>query len=103
MPTPQLAWYPEKFLSELDSKVDNALDQLTDMVRDDAKSTCPVRTGALKESIRKEIDSSIKTGYVGSDLDYSVPVELGTSKREPNPFLRRALDKAQQFWASILG
>jgi len=100
-----LDWHPEKFLSEVDSKVNSALDQLTDMVRDDAKSTCPVRTGALKKSIRKEIDTdpSIKTGYVGSDLDYSVPVELGNRGREPNPFLRRALDKAQMFWDSIIG
>lgn len=98
-----LNWHPEALLSELETKYEDTLDQVSDMVRDDAKSNCPVKTGALKASIRKEVDMTEMAAYVGSDLDYSVYVELGTQNRQPNPFLRRALDKAQQFLNMIWG
>jgi HK97 gp10 family phage protein len=98
-----LDWHPEALLSELEVKYEDTLSRVSDMVKDDAKSTCPVKTGALKASIRKEIDMAERASYVGSDLDYSVYVELGTQNRPANPFLRRALDKAQQFLGMVWG
>ena len=98
-----LDWHPDNLLAELETKYETTLNQVGDMVRDDAKSTVPVQTGALKASIRKEVDMAEKATYVGSDLDYSVYVELGSSKREAKPFLRSALDKVQQFIDTILG
>lgn len=55
------------------------------------RNEAPVLTGALRDSIRKEVDSSEPAAYVGSDLNYSVFVELGTRKMAPRAFMRRAL------------
>ena len=96
-----LDWHPDNLLAELETKYETTLNQVGDMVRDDAKSTVPVQTGALKASIRKEVKMTERAAYVGSDLYYSVYVELGTSRQEGQPFLRSALDKAQSFLDSI--
>lgn len=52
-----------------------------------------VDTGSLKKSIHNEVvrrgDEVI--GLVGSKLPYALPLETGTSKMEPRPFLRPAL------------
>jgi hypothetical protein len=41
----------------------------------DTEALAPVDTGALKQSIK--VEESGDTGYIGSDLDYSVYVEEG--------------------------
>lgn len=96
----KIDWHPEAFIEEMNVKVDVGLNNIGEMVKDEAKATCPVKTGALKASIRKDLKLEEKAVYVGSDLYYSTTVELGTSKRIANPFLRRALDKVESFLAS---
>lgn len=96
-----LDWHPEKLMAEVDQKLNMGLSILSTQVKSAAKDTCPVKTGALKASIRDDLKIEEKATYIGSDLDYSVWVELGTQKKEANPFLRRALDRAQEFWYSI--
>lgn len=57
---------------------------------DDAKRHVPVDTGRLKASLDAEIDDHVLR--VGSrDVDYSVYVELGTSRMAPQLYLRPAL------------
>lgn len=57
---------------------------------DDAKRLVPVRTGRLKASLDAEVDTHVLR--VGSrDVDYSVHVELGTSRMTAQPYLRPAL------------
>lgn len=55
----------------------------------DAKNNAPVKTGALRDSIDKKVEGD--SVIVGSDLFYSVFIEVGTSKMPPKSFLRRAL------------
>lgn len=52
-----------------------------------AQEIVPVRTGKLKASLKMEIDEAAKTVRIGSDLDYSVYVELGTSRMQAQPYL----------------
>lgn len=74
----------------------------------DAEALAPVDTGALKQSIRAEREGD--TGYIGSDLDYSVWVEEGHRVAyrgrdgevhytggvvPPQPYLRPALLRAR--------
>jgi len=96
-------WYPEEFIKQTEGKVDHGLDELSEMIKEEAKTQCPVKTGALRNSITKEVYADEHTAYVGSDLPYSLYVELGTRKNAANPFLRRALDKAEEFLAVIFG
>lgn len=78
------------------------------LIEDAAKGYCPVDTGALRESITSEIDTSGSTvvGHVGPHMDYAEFVEFGTGQRGdpavphgdtlgqfPQPYMRPALDE----------
>lgn len=57
-----------------------------------AKEIVPVRTGALRDSITMKEDGD---GIViGSDLEYSIYVELGTSKMAAQPYIIPSLFQA---------
>jgi len=58
----------------------------------EAKRRCPVKTGALRESIRADTaqtDAEI-TAAIRTDLDYAAAVEMGTIARPPRPYLAPA-------------
>ena len=63
-----------------------------------AKLGVPVRTGNLRDSIKKKVDSSNPNHVVGrvwvdlSQAPYAGYVERGTSKMQKRPFMRVALD-----------
>ena len=57
-----------------------------------AKELCPVKTGALKESITYMMTPGQPEGIFGSDLYYAGFVNAGTSKMEGFHFLEGALD-----------
>ncbi len=56
------------------------LEQGLDVVAREAKKSCPVDTGELRNSIRAQVDeyATFVTGEVGSHKDYAVYVEMGT-------------------------
>lgn len=58
-------------------------------VENRAKHLAPVDTGRLKSSITHEANKS--DGRVGTNLEYSPYVELGTKRSQAQPFLRPAL------------
>jgi len=66
----------------------------------DAKRNCPVNTGALRDSLKMEVNkvsntkADVKIDY-DKKLKYGVFVELGTNGRTANPFLRNSVDKNQ--------
>ena len=65
-----------------------------------------VRTGTLKRSITHdppEIIRSLITGRVGTNLDYGLPLEIGTDKMAPRPWLRVALDKVKNAILALFG
>ncbi|MBI5697133.1 MAG: hypothetical protein HZC29_01220 [Thaumarchaeota archaeon] len=59
-----------------------------------ADQMVPVRTGKLKRSLKIMIDEENKEGMLYSDVDYSIYVEVGTSKMTAQPYLVPALLRA---------
>jgi HK97 gp10 family phage protein len=50
-----------------------------------------LETGALRDSIKHNVDPNGKEAAVGTDLDYAKYLEFGTSKMPARPFLGGAL------------
>jgi len=59
-----------------------------DEMVEEAKSIAPVDTGAFQASIHAEVDGL--TAAVGSDIEYAVYLEFGTSDTPTFATLRRA-------------
>lgn len=70
--------------------------ELAGLALDYAKQIVPVLTGALRDSL--EIRVSGDSVFIGSDLNYSTYVELGTSKMTAKPYLIPALLVAIAEW-----
>ena len=98
----------EDKLSNLDVKLskalDEALNEIAEKIRDDAKSFVPVDTGALRKSIRIEKKGKLQVSIVaggggvinprtGREVDYAGYVEFGTSRMNPQPYMQPALEK----------
>ena len=67
---------------------------------EDAKSHCPVDTGALKASLQlTEVSATEKKATVKVDYDkklkYGTHIELGARGVPANPFMRNAVDNNQ--------
>lgn len=69
------------------------LERIAVGVERDAKRLCPVDTGRLRSSITHVtgVDGRGLVAKVGTNVDYALPVEMGTSKSRAQPFLRPAL------------
>ena len=98
----------KQIAKELKDMGENAKDILTvaatsggNIVLKDAIEHCPVDTGALKNSLKLRVSkvsptkAEITVEYDKS-LKYGTFVELGVKGREPNPFLRNAIDNNVQ-------
>jgi len=90
----------------MDEIVSYNLDKVADQIKSDAQAFCPVDTGSLQASIRKESlarpagdtwEVGVRAGgYVTNPktrriVDYAKYVEFGTSRNMAQPFLRPAL------------
>jgi hypothetical protein len=71
-----------------------AIKQIGERVLEYAQQSVPIKTGKLFSSLKVEIDEALQSVTIGSDLDYSVYVELGTSKMAAHPYLVPALFQA---------
>lgn len=62
-----------------------------------AKRLCPVDTGRLRSSIgwRVDVDGQGLYAQIGTNVDYAAPVEFGTARQAPQPYLRPALEQAK--------
>jgi HK97 gp10 family phage protein len=72
------------------------LESVSKEVLDDMKSLVPVRTGALQDDLDYEVgvEDGVPTARVGAkSLDYSVYVELGTSRMAAQPYITPAAYK----------
>lgn len=69
-----------------------AVSYTADIVLEEAKIQCPVRTGRLKNSLTclKEKDKAV----IFTNVEYAAAVELGTSRQKPQPYLSRGIEKA---------
>jgi len=98
----------EDKLSNLDEKLgkalDEALNEIAEKIRDDAKGFVPVDTGALRKSIRVEKKGKLEVQVIaggggvinprtGREVDYAGYVEFGTSRMSPQPYMQPALEK----------
>ena len=77
----------EGFLSE-------TAHRLADLTESNSKNICPVRTGALRDSIGQKMpdENTIIVGTQGSE--YAIFVEMGTISQSPQPFMRNGLQAA---------
>ena len=87
------------FLASLDKYQEDVLEGLQKYIEKaaltlekNAKQNCPVDTGKLRASITTEVGNL--EAEVGTNVEYALYVEFGTSKQSAQPFMRPALDKA---------
>lgn len=75
--------------------VEKEMSDIGNQVAEDARRMAPVETGALRDSIQSEVSGSgtETTVRVGSNLEYAIYVEMGTSNQGAQPFLRPAATK----------
>ena len=98
----------EDKLSNLDEKLKRALaealKEIAEKIRDDAKDLVPVDTGSLRKSIRVEKEGELQVSVIaggggvinprtGREVDYAGYVEFGTSRMSPQPYMQPALEK----------
>jgi len=98
----------EDKLSNLKEKLNHALaealEEIAEKIRDDAKGFAPVDTGSLRKSIRVEREGELQFSVVagdggvinprmGREVDYAGYVEFGTSRMSPQPYMQPALEK----------
>lgn len=74
----------------IDQALAKALEEVGLVAEGYAKKACPVDTGRLRNSITHQVRPSEKSVYIGTNVEYSAYVELGTSRMKPQPFLRPA-------------
>lgn len=65
-----------------------------------AKQLCPVDTGRLRNSITHQ-QQDANTEIVGSNVEYSVFVEMGTRRQRAQPYLRPAAENHSQEYKAI--
>ena len=66
----------------------------------DAKINAPVDTGALRNSIGRDLAPG--TAVIGPTVNYGAYVELGTSRMRPQPYLGPATDRHEPaFYAAL--
>lgn len=69
------------------------LEEAVDLVYRDVESRVPVRTGGLKDTLRKRVSKTIARITIGNKREHHGKfLEFGTSKMPARPFMRPALD-----------
>ena len=81
-------------------KADAAVRYAAQVTKERAQQMAPVRTGALRESLR--ITGSRLTRRVTAKTPYSMYVEFGTTTQAPQPFLYPAGDKGEEVLIQLL-
>ncbi len=78
----------DEFTYESKEKINNWLAAIAQDAASTAASKAPYKTGALRNSIGPAVDTSKQEAYIGTNLNYAVYQELGTSKIKGKHFLR---------------
>lgn len=71
--------------SGIEAAVSEAVAAGAEVVADNARSVCPVDTGALRDSIA--VTQSGTNAEISANTDYAAYVEFGTSKMAAQPYL----------------
>ena len=101
----RVKWYGDKLIKEVGLKCFQNMEKACLLVEGDAKRMCPVDTGRLRASITHEIERSGDEviGRVGTNVEYGVYVEYGTSRMSAKPYLRPSLENNKRKIAQLLG
>lgn len=79
----------KEVMNEKERRLRAAMKAIALTAEDYAKEACPVDTGRLRNSISNSSDEVSAT--IGTNVEYAVYVELGSSKWAPNGYLRISL------------
>lgn len=82
-------------LAKLKNGIQQALEQSGTLVENVAARNAPVDTGRLRNSLTHQMKGSDSV-EIGSDVEYAIYVECGTSRMGARPYLRRALEANSQ-------
>jgi len=90
----EVVWYGNKILKRVDKDAGRLRSCLGETVAKGARRLVPVRTGALKGTIRTEEHGETVEVHAGDDkVDYAGKVELGTEKQAAQPYMRPAVEQ----------
>ena len=81
---------------EIKKRIGEVVEDATELTCDEAKKIVPVakkQGGTLKNSIDTMYTTDKLTGYVYTNIHYSVYVEKGTYKMEARPYMEQAFNK----------
>jgi HK97 gp10 family phage protein len=82
-----------KAMSEVKIGNEKQLRAVGILIQNEARRFCPVDTGRLRSSVNSTEVQRDKNGAfveIGTNVVYAGPVEFGTYKMEPQPYLRPA-------------
>ncbi len=94
----QINWNDKFLLADMKTKNKKLLRCICVQVERDAKKNLypghGLLTGTLRRSITHEVVGDV--GRVGTNVEYGIFIELGTSKMSASPYLRPALESFNQ-------
>jgi hypothetical protein len=71
------------------------VDQVSAKTLANAIRIVPIKSGALRASLRREVSKDGREAKIGSSLKYARHVEEGTSRMAAQPYLKPALYQAR--------
>ena len=77
----------------------NAFSRSVQLVYDEIREKCPVRTGRLKNSLTCTAENNV--GEISTDVEYAAMVEFGAGGRRPKAFMKNGLEAAKGKVAEI--
>lgn len=86
--------------AEIRAAYARALERIGMQAEGYAQDRCPVDTGNLRNSITHTTDGT--AAYIGTNVEYAPPVELGTRRAAAQPFLKPAGTDHRGTYANIV-
>ena len=85
----------------IEAAVGDAVRAAAMLVEREAKINVPVDTGRLRSSIASEEKTPLRF-EVGTNVEYAVSVEFGTSKTAAQPYLEPAVESARSQYPDLI-
>jgi len=89
-----IRWFGNRFNKGLYNYLDQKEAKLAERVKERVKQNAPIDTGALRASIT--VNKVKKMEYrIGSNLDYAMAIEYGSSSNSAQPYFRPAINSVK--------
>lgn len=100
----QLTWNGPQVMAELFEALSDAFATISDSALSYMQSIVPVDTGRLRDSCFVQIEEQLGriTVIIGADTPYAVYVELGTSSRPAQPYIRPTFDYVMSILPAVV-